>query len=72
MATVGVGIAWGVYKVKKDKDKAAKFRKATMGCGISAAVLLFIVSLLDVLVVAEDSLPRWFPDMSGGDDEGNG
>lgn len=61
LATLGVGIAWGVYKAKKDKDKVAKFKKATMGCGISAAGILVICTIVDFLFVS-GLPPKWWPD----------
>ena len=72
LATICLAIAWGVYKVKKDKDKAAKFRKATMGTGITALVLIIILTLTDFFITTGWP-PRtlgWLMDLFGGG-EGN-
>ena len=61
LATLGVSIAWGVYKVKKDKDKQDKFKKATMGCGISALIILVITTVVDILFV-NGLPPKWWPE----------
>lgn len=63
LATVGVSIAWGVYKVKKDNDKVTKFKKATMGCGISALIIMVITTLVDFLFVS-GLPPMWWPEGS--------
>jgi DMSO/TMAO reductase YedYZ heme-binding membrane subunit len=68
LATCGVGIAWGVYTAKKDKDKKEKFKKATMGTGISALIILVICTIIDFLFVS-GLPPQWWPE--GGDANGN-
>ena len=66
LATCGVGIAWGVYTANKDKDKKEKFKKATMGTGISALIILVICTIIDFLFVS-GAPPQWWPE----GDEGN-
>ncbi len=61
LATLGVSIAWGVYKVKGDKDKQAKFKKATMGTGISALIIMVMTTLIDFLFVS-GLPPSWWPE----------
>lgn len=63
LATIGVSIAWGVYKVKKDKNKVEKFKKATMGCGISALIIMVITTIVDFLFVS-GLPPMWWPEGS--------
>jgi DMSO/TMAO reductase YedYZ heme-binding membrane subunit len=69
LATLGVSIAWGVYKFKKDKDKAEKFKKATMGTGISALIILVICTIIDFLFVS-GLPPQWWPESSENNNQG--
>lgn len=68
LATLGVGIAWGVYTAKKDKDKKEKFKKATMGTGISALIILVICTIIDFLFVS-GAPPQWWPEGDDGNNE---